>query len=172
MDYSSDRLIYSWLRGALRSFLLATLLILGVHTIAEADQLPKQFLGVWMLNNSENKKLTCTKKDWISDTDSDPSVYLFESNHLTGREYGCKLLSVRPNKNLPGAIVAQFKCGGEGEDWEERQVLSIHEIFGKQLLVQATTFAHMTRQEGKQNIPKPIPTNMQDESIEVYQECP
>jgi hypothetical protein len=50
------------------------MLVSGVYSFAEATQLPKQFMGVWMVENSDNKN--CTRQDWKGDTvDSGLLIY-------------------------------------------------------------------------------------------------
>jgi uncharacterized membrane protein len=57
-----------------RCALIATMLVSGVYSFAEATQLPKQFMGVWMVENSDNKN--CTRQDWKGDTvDSGLLIY-------------------------------------------------------------------------------------------------
>jgi hypothetical protein len=93
-------------------------------------------------------------------------------------EYGCRLLSVRPDPNLLGSIVAQFECGGEGFDWQETQGLSIRKTAGKSRLVQVTSqhgpahlqiseFKYKTVQMGK----LPRKTDIRAATT-IYQQCP
>jgi len=137
---------------------VATTIIVAIPARAYAEaRLPERFLGVWMLKNDE--KSNCTRQDWKGDTESDFTIYSFESHRISGHEYGCDLRSVRPHSD--GSITAKFNCGGEGSNWTETQQLSLKTSDGKPLLVQKTTFGKISSND----------TSYQPPKTEIYQQC-
>jgi hypothetical protein len=135
----------------------------SVGTFANAAELPTDFLGVWMAEGSS--KTNCTRQDF-KDPESDATVVLIEPKLITGLEHQCGLLSAEPDKDVPGAIVAHYRCSGEGLDWNEAQTLSLHRILGRRLLVQAVRITNRTF-ENEKNEPAPKVKGF----ITIYQEC-
>jgi hypothetical protein len=118
------------------------------------------------LENPERN--SCTPQDWKGDTESDATIYLIQQAHITGREYGCNLLSARPDQHWEHAIDVEFQCGGEGFDWRKSKILGLHTMGRKRLLVQLTKFSQKTVQQSARNVP--VKTDMHD-TIQVYQKC-
>jgi len=99
-----------------------------VPVTAEADQIPRQFLGVWMGQESGRQK--CTRRDWQK---RDASLMMIEPAKMSGKEWGCDLTSVRSSGDT---TTAQLKCAGEGYLWDATQKLLVRETnAGRSLVV-------------------------------------
>jgi len=130
-----------------------------VPVTAAADQIPKQFLGVWMGQESGRQK--CTRRDWQK---RDASLMMIEPAKMSGKEWGCDLTSLRSSGDT---TTAQLKCAGEGYLWDATQKLLLRETNAGRSLVVAEKVTNKTVDgPNKERIPD------SPETTATYRYCP
>ena len=112
----------------------------------------------------DGEKNTCARRDWHGD-DSDFTMLLIEPTKMSGHEWGCLLSTAQSS---PNGVLAQLKCGGEGDDWVEAQKMTIYTTEQSRYLVLTTKMSKMTKQQARHN--ESVPTD-RSEKTEVYKYC-
>ena len=142
---------------------------LGIASGAHAANLPPKFTGMWVATDMTNNK--CVIADVKKEANDAPVARVMSvgPGEVAYYETHCKILTVKPIKNLNVedknqiSADATMTCSGEGNKWETREIWHVETVDGSKIAV-VTSLGHTNYRDEKgrkqKDVPNPITTSI------------